>query len=623
MAGRNRARNSGLVKPTPAKVEDPRTFSMTNDFAPVPTSALVASSVRYSGKTARIYAGPVAWQREAYRHYGICGEARYAANFFANTMSRATLFASRPQPDGGFTEQGVEQSQAELSRIFGPDTTPGMLAAIGLHLTIAGECYLVGRDYRVTDFDPDSESTTNGEVWEVVSVLEMQVQGDEWAINYGNGQPPVVLPDEAIVIRIWRPSPERRIDADSPFRSLIPVLAEIERLTLNIWAQIQNNLKSAGILFMPEEMAFPPPPEGTKGTPNSATAFMLNLAESMLAVTNDPGNPASLVPTVVTAPGEFIDKAKLMSFWTELDDASMDMRSQAVRRFAQGMDLPVEQVLGMSSNNGTGGGNSNGISHWGQWQIDESTTKQHIEPMLALVCQAVTVSYLRLATGNNDVVRFDTTKLRTRPDRSKEVLELWDRGLIKGQIAVEENGFAKEDMPDDDERKMWLLVKIASGSATPDQVAAALAALGVTGIPDGTHNRPRESRPTPSLDGHEQRREPEQPRALPAPQAASVLLAACEPLVYRGLERAGNRLRSASKGGAPTGVPAYATHQFVAAKDPAYLLEDAWSVAPQVLEGIADPAEVVPLLDSYCRSLFNTQEPHTRDRLRKWLEAAS
>jgi hypothetical protein len=585
----------------------------TVENPPIPTPSLVASAVRYPGNKARIYSPQRPWQAEAYRHYGICGEARYAAQFYANSLSRATLYAAVPNAEGGGYQRSGGRAQAELERIFGPDTSTQTLAAIGLHLTIGGECYIVGREHRVPDFDADLEST--GEVWEVISALEMKVNGREWSIDYGNGRPPVVLTEDDLVIRVWRPHPERRIEADSPFRSLLPVLNEIEWLTRHIFQQTQSRLTGAGVWFLPQGLTFPPPPdiEGQQVEHNEATAFMMTLAEAMMAAKADADSPAGAVPICVTVPDdvyEKIDAGKLIQFWSNLDEKALEMRASAVHRFALGMDLPPEQIEGMSSNPGTGGGNSNGVSHWGAWQIDESTIKVHIEPVLELICSAVTVGFLRSALGGSatDLVRYDTSS------RSKEALELYDRGLVKAEVVLRENRFdPEEDAMDAEERKTWLLVKIASGSATPEQVQAALGALGVTLpiAPPAIEQGPmRESRPAPSLEDHETR-EP--------PQRAAAMLPACEALVLRGLERAGNRLRSACKDGAPK-VPAHETHSLVPVKDPDYLLDDAWGTAHHVLDERAEA--VVPLLDSYCRMLFAQQEPHSRERLAKWLETA-
>jgi hypothetical protein len=394
----------------------------------------------------------------------------------------------------------------------------------------------------------------------------------------------------------------------------LPVLGEIEWLTRHVFAQISSRLASAGILFLPQGMTFPPPPDSgqTSQPVNEASAFMATLADAMLTPIGDPSSPSAVVPIVVTAPDESIDRAKLLTFWTELDAESKALRDEAIHRFALGMDLPPEMVLGMSSNTGTGGGTSNGISHWGAWAIEESTIKLHIEPMLDVMVNALTMGYLRPALENSAaIVTYDTTRLRLRPDRSREAIELWDRGLISDETVLRENGFSLDDTPEVDEFKRWLLRKMAGGSTTPEQVAAAARQLGVDLGPAASAVQiPRQERPAPSLEQH-----PAKPRT---PAEASLLLAASEPLVFRALERAGNRLRAA--GSRPPNVPAYETHCYVKANGQAErCLDDAWSCAPQVLAGIADPDQVIPILNSYALTLINEQSPHSRERLAEWL----
>lgn len=571
----------------------------------IPTTAVVASATRYPGKAARIYRPSQDWQAECYRQYAICGEARFAAKFFGNACSRAVLKAAKVVK-GTAEEQTSGTAYDALNDLFnGQDGQTQMLEAMGIHLTIAGECYLIGRN----DGDMD--------VWEIVSCLEVRVSGDSWMIQYGDGRPDVTLEEADVVIRIWLPMPSKRIEADSPFRSLLPILTEIEWLTRGIFAQITSRLAGAGILMLPQSMTFPPPPaqDGVEiETQNEASSFMLTLADAMLTPISDPGSPSAVIPIVVTAPDESIDKAKLLTFWSELDGESLNLRNEAIRRFALGMDLPPEQVLGMGSNGGSGGGTSNGISHWGAWQVEESTIKMHIEPMLDVIVNALTIGYLRPLVGDDPstVVIYDTSALRLRPDRSKEAFELYDRGLITALALRRENGFSEDDAPSPEEFTRWLLIKVASGSSTPEQVGAALAQLGVN-VPTVALDVPNETQPPPSLEEH-----PTRPRT---PNESSAVLAAADALCYRALERAGNRLRQI--GGKPPGVPAYETHLFVKVNGNASsLLEDAWSCAPKVLRGIADPDAVVPVLNSYCVSLLAEGAPHDRDRLASWLRLA-
>jgi len=571
----------------------------------IPTTSMVASATRYPGKAARIYQPRQDWQTECYRHYNICGEARFAAKFFGHSVSRATIHAAQVV-DGTSRKLDNGPAADALAALFnGRDGQTQMLDSLGTHLTIAGECYLVGRQVEGVD------------TWEIVSVLEMVVTGFNWQINYGNGIPAVDLTEDDVVIRIWLPSPAHRIEADSPFRALLPILAEIEWLTRHVFAQITSRLAGSGILIMPQGMTFPPPPEQVTvdgveppKPANDADSFMATLADAMMTPIEDPSSPSAVVPIVVTAPDDTIDKPRLLTFWSELDSASMGLRNEAIRRFALGMDLPPEQVLGMS---GTSTSSSGSVSHWGAWQVEESTIKLHIEPMLDVIVNGLTVGYLRPLTDDTAQVAYDSTALRLRPDRSKEAFELYDRGLISADALRRENGFDDDDTPTGDQFKTWLLIKVASGSATPEQVQVALGALGVdlgpVLLPDAV---PRETRPDRTLEEH-----PTRPRT----PDENALVAASEALVFRALERAGNRLRqSVAK---PPGVPSYETHIYVKANGTAEkMLEDAWSCAPQILDGIADCAVVVPVLSSYCVSLMKEQSPHRRERLVNWLRLA-
>jgi hypothetical protein len=572
--------------------------------AVAPPTALVASVARFSGNVPRIYAPKQDWQTECYRHYAICGEARFASKFFGNAVSRARLLVDQPNPDGEPREVKVGPPADALAALFGgAQNQTQMLAAVGMHLTIAGECYLVGR------------TVDTGDVWEVISVTEMQVTGTTWTINYGSGAPSVTLGPDDVVLRVWLPNPRRQMEADSPFRSLLPILSEIEWLTRHIFAQITSRLAGAGVLMMPQSMTFPPPPaqDGQEvATTGEADAFMMTLANAMMTPIEDPGSPSAVIPIVVTGPDDAIANAKLMTFWSELDQASLQMRGEAIKRFALGMDLPPEQILGMSTrgSSSTGGGAGGGMSHWGAWQVEEATIKLHVEPMLDVICQALTVGYLNPLLGdtNTSYITYDTSALRLRPDRSKEAFELYDRGLISAEACRRENGFDEDDAPAAEELKTWLLMKVASGSvATPEQLGAALNALGVN-IPISYGAPGTPAPPPPSLVDHPS-------NDLPA----ASLVAACDALVFRAMERAGNRLRT--QGTKPPGVPSYETHLYVKG-NPDGCLTDAWSCADKVLAGIADPAEVIPVLNAYCHALIAEQSPHQRDRLAEWLRLA-
>jgi hypothetical protein len=269
------------------------------------------------------------------------------------------------------------------------------------------------------------------------------------------------------------------------------------------------------------------------------------------------------------------------------------------------MDMPPEILTGTAE-----------INHWGAWQVDESSIKSHSEPLLKAITSALTIGYLRpvLEAEGMDpeeaatyAIGADTSQLRMRPNRSRESQELYEKGELSARTMRLENGFTEEDAMTEEERRDWLLMKVAGGSATPAQVEAALQLLGlqIVTAESAPDQETREARPDPSLEDHPDRNPPEE------------VVTAAEVMVFRALERAGNRLK-VRVGGKTGGLPAHELYmkmpQLTALEVDA-LLEDAWSctewtdlpVLPQDLEGV---------LNRYTHTLLALRKPHDRALLR-------
>jgi len=530
------------------------------------------------------------WQSEAWRHFDICGELRYSASYVSNVLSRAILYVAKMTPDGPVKVDTGPPVDA-LHALFATGTgMEEMLKQFGLHLTVPGEGFLIGHEVSGED------------VWEVLGTKDVRQQGDIWAIRTVNGQFED-LPDSAVVIRFYQPHPADRFKADSPVRAVLPILSEIEYLTRHIFAQVQSRLAGAGILEIPQGMTFPVVP-GTEGL-GTADQFMRSLGTTMIKPISDPGDPAAIVPIVVASPDDLIGKMNKIEFWSPLDQHAVELRTEAIRRLALGMETPPEVMLGTGDTN-----------HWSAWLVEESTIKAHIEPLLAVITRGLTTQYLRPVledTNNEFLVMADTAQMRLRPNRSKEAIELYDRGELDGEALRRETGFTEDDSPDVDQLKEWLLKKVAGGSATPEQVGAALKALGVDlGDLNLDGTTPREARPDPSLVDHPRRNPPEVPSVA-------------EALVFRALERAGNKIRS-MYGVRPPGVNAVETYRFVPVRngDLDKVMEDAWGSLPVLLgRWDCDVETIQRALDSYTRSLLTTQAPHEFDKMCGFLQAAA
>lgn len=583
-----------------------------NAKAPEPTALVAAAQrlkVRDDGDSARRSSLGVEWQRAAWHFYDVVGEYRFACNWVGNLLSRAKLYATIDEGDG--PKQVAPDSQADilLDALF--DNEQGraqMLRKMGVHYTVAGECHVLG--YEKDKIDR----------WGVVASLNMRQENGTWLWN--GGKIPVDEGKSALVIRSWDEHPLHPQQSNSPSRSALPILSEIERLTMHVAAQVDSRLASAGILFLPAEMTFSATSSdaagGTRSNGGSAASFVSKLYDVTSAAIADRSSAEALVPIVITATGDQIAQVKHLTFWSELDENAIALRTEAIRRLALSMDMPPEIL--------TGAGDMN---HWSAWAVDESSIKSHTEPLLMRIAQDLAEGYLipLLISGGmapNEARRYgiaaDTSEMRLRPNRSKEALELFDRGELTSKSLRRETGFSEDDAPDPTEVAKWFLRKVAAGSTTPELVAQALNMLGLNFEVPVAETETQEARPTPSLREHPDRSAPDPEESEAVVSAA--LLAASEQMVFRALERAGNRLKTKVGAQKMPGVEASELYLFFKCdKEMAdFALTDAWSkVGRFTLSLKTTPEALSPVLDSYCRALLLEQKPYDRDMLKSYL----
>jgi hypothetical protein len=575
---------------------------VTTEVAETPLS-MVASAARMTGTSVTNPRPKQSWQKEAWHFYDTCGELRYAANWMGNVLSRATLRAVQVDVVGGeereVTSGPAFEALEELCN--GREGQAAMLKSIGIHFFVAGECYLIGRSP-----DPKHDEMVDAEetLWEVASTEEVTQNGKQWQVDYHDGTGAIPLGEDDVVIRLWMPHPRRHKMADSPVRAQLANLRELELLSRHVAAQARSRLAGNGVLFLPSSIQFPTPPNPPEGVTDSASLFQWLLMNAMMESVEDPSDPAALVPIIVTADGESIANIEHKTFWSEYDAKISELRSEAIRRLALGLDIPAEVMLGTAD-----------MNHWSAWQVEESSIKVSVEPMLASIARSLTTGYLRPVTDNTkDAIAFDTSKLRMRPNRSREAIELSDRLALSNAALRRETGFDESDAPEPDELKHMLLMRIAGGSATPEQVAQALNALGISEV-TGEGETTRESRPSPSLQDHPS-------RDIPEPQAAAAsLLDKSEVLVFRALERAGNRLRSLKQTRPP--CAAADTYMFVKTDvgELDKVLDDAWTCLDRVIPQVPDfhRKTIASALDTYCRHLLLQQVQYDRTELQHYL----
>ncbi len=548
-------------------------------------TSLVASAVRLPQHTRNRVIQSESWQTDAWRLYDTVPELRFVANWKGNMASRARLGVLQ-RTEGKDTPVLTGPPVSALEAYFGGEQGHAEMQRLtGLHLTVAGECYHV----------------YFGKQWTVVAHDKVKQTGDMIRADLGDGWVDIKGGAD-MVIRVWTPHPMDPYKADSPVRSNLSTLREIERTSQTVQAILSSRLAGNGILMLPSDISFPPP-EDADPSASTADTFMRVLGEAMLTPIGDPDNPAAVVPIVVTAPGENIKEARHIRLSDELTEQVRLTRDNAVKRFALGMDIPAEVLTGMGDAN-----------HWNAWLVDEAAVKAHIEPLLDVIANAVTTGYLWHAVDNAQGTYFvaaDTSAIRLRPNRSREAIDLYDRGRLSHEALLRETGFDTSDAPNPTQFREWLLTKIALGSTSPEQTQAAAEKLGATlGMAEVVPIEKAKDRP----DDLDNRRTVQRDARDTGPVVPDV--AGAEALVFRALERAGNRLRSRHSYRGE--VAPHLLHLTLDPRGVDDLLDGAWTFAAEV--GLD---HLIPALDTYVRMLIGTRTEHSRDRMLAALTAWS
>lgn len=550
-------------------------------------AATLISQAQLKSLTKKSGPGGESWQDEAWEHYDICGEFRYAANWIGNVLSRVRLFPAYQddQEDEAVAIEDGRPAEILAQLHGGTGGQSQMLKRLGVHLSVPGESFVVTWN----DGGTQRWATLCGdEISEKAGKQIAQVDGED-----------VELPPDNHIIRVWRPHPRKHWDADSPGRGLLPTLRELERLSARVIAQIESRLAGNGVLFLPDSMTFPvEDADGKVRTGSDVSEFMAILARAMITPIQDRDSAAAVVPILAQAPPDAIDAIKHMGFSTELDAQTIALREAALKRLALGVDMPPEILLGLGDSN-----------HWNAWEINENAITQHVEPLMGVIVDAFAANYLRPALYDESFpdaerwgIGFDTSELVNRPNRGPDAIQLYDRGELTGEALRREHGFSEADGLNAAERRQRELRDLL-GHAGIDSVTAnkLLELLGYVaqGQVDTTAPTPPPVQQVPATRTDTAPPPPPpptaQPRAIPQRPAASIhhddgtLLAATAVAQYAAsaaLEYAGKRLLASDRSyrSQYRDVPHHELHAhiLVGGEDVGFLLDGAFRTFDQL-----------------------------------------
>ena len=442
---------------------------------------------------ARRQSASTSWQSEAWEYYDSIGEVKYAFNLVASVVSRIRLYAAAignpseaPAPINevekvdGRLAAAAQRALDRLSSAYGGQ--PGLLKDAALNLQVTGECYLVQVPERVGSGLPES--------WDVRSVDELQIdQKGNYIINprrdVGSGgvgsmmsqgnKDIILLPKAAFVGRIWRAHPRYTQEADSSLRGLLDLCAELLLLNRTFRATARSRL-NAGALYLPDGLsvaAGPDPdyPYDEDGNYNesytaeeAADEFEDQLIDAMTTPIKDEDSASAVVPLIIRGPAELGDKIKQFKFERSFDPALAQRADRVLERIMQGLDVPKDVVTGLAN-----------VKYSNALQIDEALYKAHIEPLMLLIVDALTVMYLRpylVANGyspeevKNICIWYDPSQVATRNDRAADADMGFDKLAVSYEAWRRAHGFSSADAPDPKEFVLRMVMQ--KGMVSPE-----------------------------------------------------------------------------------------------------------------------------------------------------------
>lgn len=387
------------------------------------------------------------WQEEAWRHFDLCGELAYSAQWMGNSLSRATLYVA-DVADG--KPQGPTEDQRAIAAadglLGGPATAAQVLGSLGVHLTIPGDVYVIGET--PAEGGPDR--------WFSASTTELKhSKGTGWQLDQGEGKRKLDT-DRTVMIRVWQSHPRKRWEAYSPTRSVLPVLAELEQLSQRVAADLDSRLAGAGILAIAAGINLPPLRDDVRARYPGLSPLAAMLTDAMVTPLGDRSDASAVVPLILEIPGDNVgEKIKWINFFTDLQAEVQAGREKAIRRLALGMDMEPEALLGLG-----------GINHWGAWQISEAGVQLHIEPKLLTIVAGLNDGFYRpnVEADGLDPGKFclwyDVSELTTRPDQSTNATSAHAAGELKGEALLRYLGLDAGDQATPEDKAARLLQKV-------------------------------------------------------------------------------------------------------------------------------------------------------------------
>lgn len=450
----------------PAELRSARRRALTA-AVPAPNALVAASSPVTSVKDifkSTTLGRRETWQDEAWQLYDEVGELGCYVRWRARSCSRVKLIPSEidpetGQPTGGLTTDKDGKLSAEGEKVAaivrsiasGPLGQAELIERAVTLLSVPGELYIA---ILVTE---------QGERWEALSLRQIKrsqtrrsrdgseaititlPEGGEHEFNPDNGDG---------MFRVWNAHANNPTEADSPVRSNLSPLREITRTTTKIDNADRSRMGNNGILIIPAEASLPDAESpvsadkpGATPTPAPATPAVGRSLQAKVVQANDlglqdPRSQAAITPIVITAPAEHVDKVKHITFGKDATEFEIKKRESATVRFARGIDMEPDQLLGLGDTN-----------HWNGVLLADQDVNLHVKPPMKTLCNAVYRNVIRplFAKANPPidpgkyVLTIDASEITADPDKSDEAKDANERGALTNAALLRHMGLPEDD----------------------------------------------------------------------------------------------------------------------------------------------------------------------------------
>lgn len=463
------------------------------------------------------------WQDEAWECYDTSPLVGFASDFTANALSRLRFFigwqadvsdfpseVKTESPPEGMPMAVYEEATRILARLDQGQGLMEMARKAAYGLTIPGELYVLGREVK------NEETGEISERFDAYSTSELDLSKAESgtiAIRTApgaEGEREEIDADTSVFFRVWRPHPRYGQLASTPMRRILEQCEEQALLRRYMRGASRSRLNS-GVFLVPEEWELGPKHNQREGELQGYDRLGDEMVESFAMGIDSEASAANVVPFVLHAKADTLDKAKLITFGRDFDKLALDMRKRLDEEIATGIDLPDQVLLGLGD-----------VKFRNAEVITSEQFKLHLEPLAIVWVRALTIGFLLAMLEQNGVpaevarqftIWYDSAAVTSQTDQTESSNFGYENELLSAQTWRQVNNYTEEDAPDEDEK--------AERVASRPQPAVPFGAQPPAPVPD------------PAV---------EDPQPNPFAKEAATLMAATRPRQRAIVQRLGRRL---------------------------------------------------------------------------------